>query len=93
MIVFSAVAVPGKLDTNTAVFVAMDFFARRAADNGMLITVDRGFGVGKRRSVWRVPRCGEKGVAIALGQFVVRGTYDRRFERLRLLAGVDDFGQ
>ncbi len=95
-VVALAVAVPVELHFDPAVFVAVDFFARGAGDEGGLAAQHFGFRVFQGRAVMRVPRRGEEAVAVALVEVIlvvgdVAG--DVLAEYLRLLAFVDDFQQ
>jgi hypothetical protein len=74
----------------------VDFFAFGAGDHGALAAEDAWFGMVQRWAVERVPRRGEKTVAVALVEIVliVGGVAgDGLFEDLGLFAFVEDFGE
>jgi hypothetical protein len=83
-----------ELHFDAAVFVAVDFFAGRAGDDGGLAAQDFRFGVFEGRAEVRFPRGGEEAIAVTLTEFVfvlddVAG--DVFAKQLRLLTLVDDF--
>ncbi len=91
MLIEPTVTVPGELNLDSTVLVAMDFAVSRVGDHGRLIAEHAWLFWPQRWAKSNVPRRRQKGIAIAL-EIIRAVAGGRLFQHLRLPATVFDFG-